>query len=100
MCRFWHFVSQQPVRILEVPDDQTEQEPVQMEAPRFMAVVWGAGQDGDGPTTIVQLDGQGRLAVILLFYNSVGFLVVVQLQNWHQPISVIDGQGALRHGGV
>jgi hypothetical protein len=53
-------VSQQPVRILEVPDDQTEQEPVQMEAPRFMAVVWGAGQDGDGPTTIVQLDGQGR----------------------------------------
>jgi hypothetical protein len=25
-----------------------------------MAVVWGAGQDGDGPTTIVQLDGQGR----------------------------------------
>jgi hypothetical protein len=64
MCRFWHFVSQQPVRILEVPDDQTEQEPVQMEAPRFMAVVWGAGQDGDGPTTIVQLDGQGRLTVI------------------------------------
>jgi hypothetical protein len=60
--RFWHFVSQQPVRILEVPDDQTEQEPVQMEAPRFMAVVWGAGQDGDGPTTIVQLDGQGGLA--------------------------------------
>lgn len=63
VARFWHFVSQQPVRILEVPDDQTEQEPVQMEAPRFMAVVWGAGQDGDGPTTIVQLDGQGGSCV-------------------------------------
>ncbi|WIA22113.1 hypothetical protein OEZ85_004454 [Tetradesmus obliquus] len=63
--RFWHFVSQQPVRILEVPDDQTEQEPVQMETPRFMAVVWGAGQDGDGPTTLVQLDGQGNLKDLL-----------------------------------
>lgn len=49
---------------MEVPDEQ-DQEPVQMEAPRFMAVVWGSGQGGDGPTTIVQLDGQGGLIVVL-----------------------------------
>jgi hypothetical protein len=45
-----------------------------MEAPRFMAVVWGAGQDGDGPTTIVQLDGQGGLTVVLKFRVSVGVI--------------------------
>jgi hypothetical protein len=44
---------------MEVPDEQ-DQEPVQMEAPRFMAVVWGPGQAGEGPTTIVQLDGNGE----------------------------------------
>lgn len=58
-CRFWHFVSQPPVRIFEVPDE-SEQDPILMEAPRFMAVVWGANMNGDGPTTLVQLDGQGR----------------------------------------
>ena len=31
-----------------------------LETPRFMAVVWGAGGQGDGPTTIVQLDGNGE----------------------------------------
>jgi hypothetical protein len=54
-------VSQPPVRITEVSVDAEEdsQEPVVIETPRFMAVVWGAGGQFDGPTTIVQLDGHG-----------------------------------------
>lgn len=60
---------------MEVPDEQ-DQEPVQMESPRFMAVVWGAGQGGDGPTTIVQLDGQGVAGVaVRLTLCFKGFLV-------------------------
>lgn len=39
--------------------EEDNQEPVVIETPRFMAVVWGAGGQGDGPTTIVQLDGHG-----------------------------------------
>ena len=58
-------MSQPPVRIMEVPDEQ-DQEPVQMEAPRFMAVEWGSAQAGDGPTTIVQLDGQGQISCLLV----------------------------------
>lgn len=65
MCRrFWKFVSQPPVKILEVIDEADAMaEPLALETPRFMAVVWGAGAQGDGPTTIVQLDGNGGCAV-------------------------------------
>jgi len=59
---FWKYVSQPPVKILEIDetDNQNNTEPVVLETPRFMAVVWGAGGHGDGPTTIVQLDGNGK----------------------------------------
>lgn len=62
MPRFWKYVSQPPVKILEIDetDNQNHTEPVVLETPRFMAVVWGAGGHGDGPTTIVQLDGNGK----------------------------------------
>lgn len=54
-------MSQPPVRITEAsdttPDDTAE--PVVLETPRFMTVVWGAGGQSDEPTTIVQLDGHG-----------------------------------------
>lgn len=68
---FWRFVSQPPVRIIEASDDSEEspderpRDPVVLETPRFMAVVWGAGGHGDGPTTIVQLDGHGNLKDLL-----------------------------------
>jgi hypothetical protein len=59
--RFWRFVSQPPVRIMEATDEaEGNSDPVTLETPRFMAVVWGAGGQGDGPTTIVQLDGHGE----------------------------------------
>jgi hypothetical protein len=59
--RFWRFVSQPPVRIMEATDEaEGNSDPVTLETPRFMAVVWGAGGHGDGPTTIVQLDGHGE----------------------------------------
>lgn len=62
-------MSQPPVRIIEASDDSEEspderpRDPVVLETPRFMAVVWGAGGHGDGPTTIVQLDGHGGFVV-------------------------------------
>lgn len=61
--RFWRFVSQPPVRITEAQDENDTSDPAVLENPRFMAVVWGAGAQGDGPTTIVQLDGNGECVV-------------------------------------
>jgi hypothetical protein len=57
--RLWVFASRPPLRLMEVQEEH-DAEPSAIEAPRLMATVWGSGMpDGEGPTMIVQLDGQG-----------------------------------------
>jgi hypothetical protein len=46
-------------------------DPVTLETTRFMAVVWGAEGQGDGPTSIVQLDGYGERVGALRVGDSV-----------------------------